>query len=412
MLRDRPNRSTLTYAVGLWGGIALTTWLCRLRRRKKYASVEAKIAQQGGLLPEVHNVVEALEWRSRECSDKLALKCTHGTTYSWKEYHTQVQLFGRALMTTQRDASGHGVAVHAFNEPRWFFAALGALAAGWTISGIYLTNTYDQAAHVLKTSDVKVLVLETSEQLETIYKTLFQDFPGIQVVILNGGDEALHSSVLSYDAFLEKAADSSRPLKAPKDLPGEAVTSLVYTSGTTGNPKAVQLTHTNIKTVCAMMHARIPLSEDTKVVSYLPLSHIAAMGIDLFSSVFCGAEVHFADSKALSGTLKDTLLKARPTLFFGVPRVWEKMAAAMQEAAAKSYEKKGSGQLLKIIGKAAKAVGAAWWSKDTPELIRCCFLAVPFGLFKTIAFRKVRRRCGLDRCELMYTGAADCSRNT
>ena len=88
--------------------------------------------------------------------------------------------------------------------------------------------------------------------------------------------------------------------------------------------------------VCAMMHARIPLGESTKLVSYLPLSHIAAMGIDVFSAIYCGAEVTFADADALKGSLKKTLLKVRPTLFFGVPRVWEKMAAAMRAAAAES----------------------------------------------------------------------------
>lgn len=85
-----------------------------------------------------------------------------------------------------------------------------------------------------------------------------------------------------------------------------------------------------------MMHARIPLGESTKLVSYLPLSHIAAMGIDVFSAIYCGAEVTFADADALKGSLKKTLLKVRPTLFFGVPRVWEKMAAAMRAAAAES----------------------------------------------------------------------------
>jgi len=130
------------------------------------------------------------------------------------------------------------------------------------------------------------------------------------------------------------------------------------------------------------------------------------MGIDLFSPVFAGSQVHFADENALRGSLKDTLLRVRPTLFFGVPRVWEKMAAAMQAAAAKSYAKPGSGKVLQTIGSAAKRVGRAWWDADTSDLFRAAFLAVPFGFFKVLAYRKVRRGCGLDRCSLLYTGAA------
>jgi len=80
---------------------------------------------------------------------------------------------------------------------------------------------------------------------------------------------------------------------------------LVYTSGTTGDPKAVELTHANIREVVGMMHARIPLNTSTVLVSYLPLSHIAAQGIDIFSAIYCGAKVHFADAGALKGTLKE-----------------------------------------------------------------------------------------------------------
>ena len=155
-----------------------------------------------------------------------------------------------------------------------------------------------------------------------------------------------------------------------------------------------------------MMHARIPLDETTKVVSYLPLSHIAAMGIDIYSSVFCGASVHFADSNALRGSLKDTLLRVRPTLFFGVPRVREKMAGAMQAAAAKSYSKPVTGIILKIIGSVAKAMGRLWWNYDTPELVRCGCLLVPFASFKALAYKKSAKRLW---CRSMSVALYGCS---
>ena len=406
------QRPTLKYALAAWGGIAVTTFAVRFMKKRRISRRETRVANQGGLLPQARNAVEALEERAMhtECSGKLALESADATTtYTWKEYYDQVQKFARALVGLNSIKAANeqfGVAVHAFNEPRWFFSAIGALAAGWTVSGIYLTNTYDQAAHVLRTSQVKVLVLESKEALDTTYKTVLQDFKDIKVILLQGGDQDASSRTPSYEAFINNANTADINLTSPKELPDDAVASLVYTSGTTGNPKAVELTHRNITSVCAMMHARIPLQEGTKVVSYLPLSHIAAMGIDMYSSLFCGAEVHFADSNALKGSLKDTLLRVRPTLFFGVPRVWEKMAAAMQAAAAKNYAKKGTGKVLKAIGSAAKTVGGAWWSPNTPELVRCCILAIPFGFFKGLAYRKIRVGCGLDRCKLLYTGAA------
>ena len=314
-----PRSSTLLVGA-VWGGIAATTLMVRFyKRRNARRREEDSVARDA---EGVQNAVEALEWYATHRPEKLALVGVDGdSTYNWKEYYAQVQQFARALKTT---GDNHGVAIHAFNEPRWFFAAIGALAAGWTVSGIYLTNTYHQAAHVIRTSAVRVLLLESAELFKTTYKTVLEDFPELKVVLLKGGDDDDSSSrTPSYEAFLQSTRPDTK-LTSPHKLPHHAVASLVYTSGTTGNPKAVQLTHANIQSVCAMMHARIPLNEDTVIVSYLPLSHIAAMGIDVYSPLFCGAQVHFADANALRGSLKDTLLRVRPTLFFGVPRVWEK----------------------------------------------------------------------------------------
>ena len=229
--------------------------------------------------------------------------------------------------------------------------------------------------------------------------------PAVVAVCLAGGDDDPRSSTPSFAAFCARGREGGgAQLAAPEALDAGAVASLVYTSGTTGDPKAVELTHASVAEVVAMMHARIPLGPDTVIVSYLPLSHIAAQGIDVFSAIYCGAEVHFADADALRGSLKATLLRVRPTLFFGVPRVWEKLAAAMKAKAAEAYAKPGAGPALKAIGAAAKAVGAAWYSPRVPDSRAA--LAPPFALARALVFKKARKGCGLDRCALLYTGAA------
>lgn len=79
---------------------------------------------------------------------------------------------------------------------------------------------------------------------------------------------------------------------------------------------------------------------------------------------------------------------------------------AMQTAAAQSYEKKITGPIKKSIGTAAKTIGKYWYDANTPEWIRCSILAIPYGFFNILAYRKIRKACGLDRCQLLYTGAA------
>mmetsp|Transcript_35412 Transcript_35412/g.119895 ORF Transcript_35412/g.119895 Transcript_35412/m.119895 type:complete len:669 (-) Transcript_35412:69-2075(-) len=298
---------------------------------------------------------------------------------------------------------GDRVAVISKNREEFVATMYGAYAAGAAHVPMYEQQKPEEWEYILNDSEAKVVFVSTAALLPSAREAARKY--GKKVLCfedLEAGSEHNFAEALDYGATLDGAAAAAqRPAAA--DL-----ASLIYTSGTTGNPKAVELTHESARSVCEMMHARIPLNESTVLVSYLPLSHIAALGIDVYSAIFCGATVHFADADALRGSLKTTLLAARPTLFFGVPRVWEKMAAAMQATAAKTY---ATSKAKQVIGTAAKAVGAAWWDPATPEVARGA-LALPMGLFKVLAFKKIRKACGLDRCELLYTGAAPLSAAT
>ena len=125
----------LKISAAVWGGISVAALLVRALRRRSLRKREARVAAAGGRLPAAKNVVDALRLRgtTEPGASRVALGDASGKTYTWREYHETATRFASALRAL---APSGGVAVHAFNTPEWFFSAIGAMAAGWTVSGI------------------------------------------------------------------------------------------------------------------------------------------------------------------------------------------------------------------------------------------------------------------------------------
>ena len=133
-------------------------------------------------------------------------------------------------------------------------------------------------------------------------------------------------------------------------------------------------------------------------VSYLPLSHIAALLGDAYAMMDCMGTVYFADKNALKGTLLTTLQEVKPTIFFAVPRVWEKFAEGMQD---KGRAVKG---LKKKIATACKKAGLEHHLKGKDGMM--------YKVGQKVIYNKVREALGFDRCRLMYSAAAPITMET
>lgn len=175
---------------------------------------------------------------------------------------------------------------------------------------------------------------------------------------------------------------------------------LIYTSGTVGNPKGAMLSHDNIMfdVKSAVNHfGNLGIGKEV-IVSYLPMSHAAAQMCDVMISLYIGATVYFADKAALKSSLLETLKNAQPTLFLGVPRVFEKIQEKMMAIGAEAN------LIKRFIGDWAKRVTFEHHINQSNS--------IQFKIAQILVLNRVKHALGLGRCKLFLTGAAPTNATT
>jgi long-chain-fatty-acid--CoA ligase ACSBG len=236
------------------------------------------------------------------------------------------------------------VAIMGFNAPEWVISFMGGIMYNCVSTGIYITNSLDACHYQTEHSEASLVVCETNEHLQ---KFDLNKLPLVQAVVVWGEKELpaaykTNPKVYLWKDFMklgDQIKESAVMDKVNKQRPGQCCC-LIYTSGTTGRPKGCMLSHDNLTWPCIpnwiairTSNPDMPISEH-RFISYLPLSHIAGLAIDFCAQLFSGHQVFFARPDALAGTLALSLQWSRPTVFFGVPRVWEKFEEKLKEVAA------------------------------------------------------------------------------
>jgi long-chain acyl-CoA synthetase len=254
------------------------------------------------------------QW-NEQCPDKMWLRERHGDEvrdWTWGECHREINALA-AWQESHLEGSGHCLGLLSRNRAHWYFADYGSIAAGNVVVPMFTTLAGETADYVMAFTEMKMLFVGETENWEQVRQVLP---PGIQLVCLPGVE--LEDEHLRWEDIVAPNRGKSPAYQCqPDDL-----TSLVFTSGTTGVPKGVMQTHaSNIVPITRFSHA-FAVDLGARYFSYLPLSHIAERQIVEGSSLVNCGEVHFNEN--LSTLLRDLPL-CRPHVMFGPPRVWEQL---------------------------------------------------------------------------------------
>jgi len=320
--------------------------------------------------------------------------------WTYAEYLEDIKTVAKAFIKLGLKPH-HSVNILGFNAPEWHISAIATVIAGGLTAGIYTTNSADATRYVAEHSRCNIMVVEDEEQLNKIQQ-MEDRLPELQSIVQYTGFPR-SPGVESWESLLEIGrgeTDEELNKRLANQATNQACT-LVYTSGTTGNPKGVMLSQDNITWTAQRAHEVYDWRYDhEQIVSYLPLSHVAGTFIDIYLILYGGGTVWFADKMALQGTLLKTLVEAKPTLFFGVPRVYEKIQEKMTEVA------KTNTGLKKKLSEMAKEAAlehhfATFEGKAGGGL--------KYKLGKKVVMSKVAKALGFEKTRGFYSSAAPLS---
>ena len=246
--------------------------------------------------------------------------------YTWAQMQHQVVRWQTALKS-EALMPGDRVAMMLCNGPAWVIMDQAALGLGLVVVPLYIMDRPDSVAYILKDSGVKVLLLENRElwkQLEAIRDEW--EGCGLQrIAVLNGIDAADRNDArlaAVEDWLPEAGAQEMETMGKPDEL-----ATIIYTSGTTGKPKGVMLSHLNILSDVHDSLRTLQLPRGSLFLSFLPLSHSFERTVGYYLAVMAGSTVAYARSIPL---LAEDLQSIRPTVLVSVPRIYERIYAAIK----------------------------------------------------------------------------------
>lgn len=325
---------------------------------------------------------------------------------SWQAYFERAALAGHGLRALGLPEGGH-VAVLSENRIEWVLTQLGAGLLGAVTVGVYPTSPANEVAYVLGHAEAEIVVCEDQEQVDKVLERR-AELPKLRRIVVvekKGLRTYAGGDVIAFDQLVEMGAAhrAAHPRLIDAALARQSLTDvalMIYTSGSTGKPKGAMLTYRNLRAEAIALAERLRLDEATTHVSYLPLCHVAEQMLTTMAPIYLGSQVNFGESIR---TIQEDLREVAPSMFLGVPRIWEKLAASIT---IKMMEAGGLRRALyERLVKACEPFAEKHPSARTLKERALFFIAY------LLYFRALQNFIGLRRAKVAMTGAAPISPN-
>ncbi len=325
---------------------------------------------------------------------------------TWADYGRKARSVGLGLVSLGLQR-GETVSILSDNNPEWLYTDMGVLGAGGVSNGVYTTDSAKQVEYLCLDSDTRYFFAENEEQLDKILEVRgnLPDLRKIIVYDMDGLRDLKDDMVISIDELYDLGETYHRDhpdfweqavlLSKPTDL---AI--LIYTSGTTGPPKGAMISHRNLMFQIANQTPLVGFGPEDEQLSFLPLCHIAERAFTIFLPLSVGSTVNFVEGL---DTVPENIREVSPTIFFAVPRIWEKFFSAI------TLQLSDATNLQKLAYKTAISVGYQLAECKMEMREPSPALKFKFWLADTLVLKNIKRLLGLDRAKYLGSGAAPIS---
>jgi long-chain acyl-CoA synthetase len=358
--------------------------------------MEVKTAERGSERPvglDAATACEAFQRTADTHPDRVAIRTRDDEfTCTWAEYADRVRAMAAGLAALGV-GKGDTVAVMMVNRPEFHFADAAVMHLGAVPFSIYNTYTPSEIEHLVNDAGATVAIAEQAFADQILAARDAAD--ALEHLVVVDGDPP--EGAISSEDLVSRGDEDFDFEAAWRDVKPDDLLTLIYTSGTTGHPKGVQIMHSNICETVRSYDRMIQFPDGGRIVSYLPMAHVAERNVSHYLPMLCGFSVTCCPD---ARKVIEYLPEVRPSWFFAVPRIWEKLKAGLEQMMA-GLPSEQREPMEKALEASLEKVRLEQRGEEVPDE-----LAQLVEKADEEVFSKLRSHLGLDELEACNVGAA------